>query len=251
MRLLYLMVDEVRPSPERAVRRIYQGQQAMPEKWIFLVESIQIGPPYYEENAVGHALAAPGIIHAVLRHQKDCDAILIACFSDPVVEAARAVSEVPVIGPGEASLVMTQLVARRFGIITILDSTVPEVEALTVRLGLVNRCVGIEVMDTGVTEIYPNVDATAEKLVRAGKRLVEKGADAIVLGCMSFGFHPFADRIREALGVEVIDPLRASIAALQATQTLGTRLGAPAPVLARPDSLAIFMEQLENEFVPL
>lgn len=221
----------------------------MPENWLFLVESIQIGPEYYEENAVGHMMAAPGILHAVLKHQNDCDAILIGCFSDPALEAARAVSRIPVIGPGEATMLMTRLVAQKFGVVTILESTLPEVRSMIARLGLGQQCVGIEVMDMRVTEIYEDPNAAAERLMRSGRRLVERGAEAIVLGCMSFGFHTFAAGMKEALGAEVIDPLRASIAALQATQTLGTRLGPPPPVLARPDSLNQYLARLESEFV--
>src|SRR5579875_196001 len=114
VRLLYLLVDETDPAPERVALRRTQGQQMVPAGWTFQVDSIRIGPEFYEENAVGHLLAGPGILHAVL----------IACFSDPALAAARAVSRLPVVGPGEASLLLAQLTARTFGVITILDSTV-------------------------------------------------------------------------------------------------------------------------------
>lgn len=251
MRLLYLLVDETDPAPERVALRRTQGQQMVPAGWTFQVDSIRIGPEFYEENAVGHLLAGPGILHAVLRHQDDSDAVIIACFSDPALAAARAVSRLPVVGPGEASLLLAQLTARTFGVITILDSTVPQVEESVAALGLAGRCVGIEVMAMTVSGISGDTAAATATLVETGRRLADRGAQAIVLGCMSFGFGPFAAVAEQELGVPVINPLRASIAALQATQTLGTRLGPPAPVLERPDSLHRFLHRLERDVAPV
>jgi hypothetical protein len=61
---------------------------------------------------------------------------------------------------------------------------------------------------------------------------------------MSFGFHPFADELRTKLRIGIIDPLRASVAALQAVQTLRVRLGPATAPLARPKELMHFLERL-------
>lgn len=246
MRLLYLLVDETSPSPERVDRRLRQGQAAMPEGWTFAVESIRIGPSYYEENAVGHAMAVPGIVHAILMHQRAYDAVLIGCFGDPGLAAARAMAEIPVIGPAEASFILVQLTARRFGLVTTGETDGPDLEMYLSALGPGAQCVGVEAIGIPIGEVFDDLPRTTERLLAAGRSLCARGAEAIVLGCMSFGFHPFANELRTELGIGVIDPLRASIAALQAVKTLDVRLGPTAPALERPQELIDFLARLEE-----
>jgi allantoin racemase len=250
VRLLYLLVDELAPSAERVERRLREGQAAMPPNWAFGVEPIRIGPAYYEENAMGHAMAVPGIVHAVLTRQSEYDAILIGCFGDPGLAAARTVARIPIIGPGEASLLLARLGGRTFGITTILASDVPELRVYVSALGLDERCAGIEAIGVPAESVYADLGRTSEALSAAASRLVERGAQVIVLGCMSFGFYPFARELRAAIGLDVIDPLRASIAALQAAATLDIRLGGIAPQLERPEELSRFLARLE-EAVPV
>src|SRR5579872_3745060 len=64
VRFLYLLVDETSPSPQRVDRRLREGQAVMPEGWRFDVRPIRIGPDFYEESVLGHALAVPGIVDA-------------------------------------------------------------------------------------------------------------------------------------------------------------------------------------------
>jgi allantoin racemase len=262
MRLLYLLVDEISPSPERVDRRLRQGQAAMPEGWSFDVRAIRIGPAYYEENVVGHAMAVPGILHAILTWQHEYDAVLIGCFGDPGLAAARAVAEIPIIGPAEAAFSLVRLTARHFGLIMLGGSALPDLDMYLSadprsRGDLQTpgpppgspdgaRCVGVETIGLPIGEVFGDTSRTTEQLLEAGRRLAARGAQAIVLGCMSFGFHPFADELQAKVGIEVIDPLRASIAALQAAQTLGVRLGPPPPVVERPEELREFLGRLEQ-----
>jgi allantoin racemase len=244
MRLLYLLVDEVSPSPERVDRRLRQGQAIMPQGWNFDVKSIRIGPPHYEENAIGHAMAVPGIVHAILTYQHEYDAVLIGCFGDPGLAAARAVAEIPVIGPAEASFVLVRLTARRFGLVTIGESDMPALEMYLSAAAPLAQCVGVETLDMPIDEVFEDISRTTERLLVAGRRLCACGAEAMILGCMSFGFHPFAHDLRSELGIGVIDPLRASIAALQAVETLQVRLGPAPPLIEHPKELVDFLARL-------
>jgi allantoin racemase len=244
MRLLYLLVDEVSPSPGRVDRRLRQGQAIMPPGWDFDVRSISIGPPHYEENVLGHALAVPGIIHSILAYQHECDAVLIGCFGDPGLAAARAMAEVPVVGPAEASFVLVRLTARRFGLVAMGESDIPTLETYLSADSSGARCVGVETLDMPIAEVLEDIPRTAARLVLVGERLRDRGAEAIILGCMSFGFHPFADELGARLGIGVIDPLRASIAALLAVKTLHVRFGPVPPAIERPKELMDFLARL-------
>jgi allantoin racemase len=133
------------------------------------------------------------------------------------------VAKIPVIGPAEAATTLVQLVAQRYGIITIVDSQIPELEAYLSSLEVRQRCVGVNAIGLQFYELVADPQDTLDRLEVAAGKLLEKGAEAILLGCMSFGFHPFAAPLQDRIGVPVIDPLRAGVAAARALVTLGVQ----------------------------
>jgi allantoin racemase len=153
------------------------------------------------------------------------DVIVLGCFGDPGLRPAREISRVPVIGGGEASVVLAQLYARRFGILQIRASNIPETEAALATLGLSSMCVGTGVIDMAFHEVLDDTTKTLDLLVREGRRLVDRGADVLILGCISLGLGPFTAELSDALQIPVINPVRAAIAAAQVFQTVGPPVG--------------------------
>lgn len=221
MRLLYIVVDDLHPSPEEVQRLTTGGNAAVGEGSSFVVEPIEIGPDHYYESAVGLAMAVPGILHKILSVQHRFDAALIGCFGDPGLRAARMVAKIPVIGAAEAASALAGLVAQRFGIVTIVDSEIPELEVYLSSIEARSRCVGVTAIGLEFYELVDDPADTLNRLEIASRQLLEKGAEAILLGCMSFGFYPFAGPLQDRLGVPVIDPLRAGVAAARTMLGLG------------------------------
>ena len=229
IRLLMLLVDDLTPDAAE-VERISSGIEAMaPGKVTVTVEPICFGLGHYYESSVGLAMAVPGVLHQVDRHQEDTDAIVLGCFGDPGLRAAREVSRVPVIGGGEASMVLAQLYARRFGIVTIRASNIPETEVALATLGLSGMCAGMGIIDMAFYELLDDTSKTLEILTREGRKLVDRGAETVILGCMSLGLGPFSAELSHALQVPVINPVRAALAAAQVFDTVGP------PVSGRPE----------------
>jgi allantoin racemase len=220
VKLLYIVVDDLHPSPEEVQRLTTGGSAAVGGGSSFVVEPIAIGPEHYYESAVGQAMAVPGILHKILSEQHRFDAAVIGCFGDPGLRAARAVAEIPVIGAAEAAVAIAGLVAQRFGIVTIVDSEIPELEVYLSSLEARSRCVGVSAIGLEFYELVDDPDDTLNRLETAGRKLLEKGAEAILLGCMSFGFYPFAGKLQSRLGIPVIDPLRAAVAAARTLLSL-------------------------------
>ncbi|MFI5281795.1 MAG: aspartate/glutamate racemase family protein [Candidatus Dormibacterales bacterium] len=221
MKLLYIVVDDLHPSPEEVQRLTTGGSAAVGEDSSFVVEPIAIGPDHYYESAIGMAMAVPGILHKILSEQHRFDAALIGCFGDPGLRAARMVAKIPVVGAAEAATALASLVAQRFGIVTIVDSEIPELELYLSSLEARSRCVGVSAIGLEFYELVDDPADTLNRLETASRKLLEKGAEAILLGCMSFGFHPFAAQLQERLGIPVIDPLRAGVVAAKAMLSLG------------------------------
>ncbi len=188
----------------------------MGEGSTFTVEPIDIGPAHYYENAVGLACCVPGILLKIIERQADFDAALLGCWGDPGLRAARAVARIPVIGAAEASVAFASMAAQRFGVVTIMGSDIPEIEAYLAWLGATGRCTGVRAVELPFYALVDDPDETLRRAVVESKALIAGGAQAILLGCMSFGFYPFARQLEDAVGVPVVDPLKAGVAAARA-----------------------------------
>ena len=225
IRLLFLIVDDL--DPDTAERgRIKDAIEAMaPGQVTVSVEPIRFGISHYYESATGLAMAVPGILDQVDRHQEDIDAIVLGCFGDPGLRAAREVSRVPVIGAGETSMVLAQLYARRFGIVHIRKTNMAECEVELATLGLSGKCAGQGAIEMAFYELLDDERKTFELLVRESRKLAERGAEAIILGCMSLGLGPFSAELAHTLQMPVINPVSAALAAAQVFDTVGPPVG--------------------------
>ena len=221
MNLLYVLVDDLHPSSDEVQRLTRGGLAAVGPGSSFTVQPIEFGPDHYYESAVGLAMCVPGILHKIITEQHRFDAALLGCFGDPGLRAARTVATIPVIGAAEASTALAQLVAQRYGIVTIVDSDIAEIEVYLSSLEVRSRCVGVNAVGLQFYELVDDPELTLSRLTVAAGKLIDKGAEAILLGCMSFGFHPFASHLQERIGIPVIDPLRAGVAAAQTMLSLG------------------------------
>lgn len=140
------------------------------------------GPASIESSA-DEAIAS-GVVVELVRDMPDLDGYLIACFGDPAVDAARELTEAPVVGIAEAAYIAATLVARRFAVITTLPRGIPELEDGLRAHGLDHRCVGVLPLEIPVTEQGSAFGATTEAILAASRQAVaDLGAEAVVLAC--------------------------------------------------------------------
>jgi allantoin racemase len=159
--------------------------------------------PMSIESEADAAVAAAEVVR-LMRSLEPHDAYLIACFGDPGLDAARELSDRPVVGIGEAAYGAASLVARRFAVITTLARGVPALEDALERRGLRSRCSAIEPLDIPVAEQGSNNPSTTSAIVQTGRRLVaDRGAEALVLACG--GMADVAVTVQAELGVPVCD----------------------------------------------
>src|SRR5579871_2788540 len=90
----------------------------LPEGSEVLAASPQRGPGSIESAA--DAVVAAAEMLALLGSLPPQDAYLVACFGDPGVDAARELTDAPVVGIGEAAFRAACLVGTRFGVVTTL-----------------------------------------------------------------------------------------------------------------------------------
>lgn len=187
---------------------------------------------YYDD-----ALALPGLLSAIAQADADgVDAHIIACFDDTGLDAARALSAVPVIGIGEAGFHMASLIAHRFAVVTTLQRSVPVIEANLQRYGLDRRCSAVRASEVAVLELEdPASGARARISAEIGRAIAESHAEAVVLGCA--GMADLARSLSEEHGVPVIDGVASAMMMAEGVVRIGlktSKAGAYAAPRAKP-----------------
>jgi Asp/Glu/hydantoin racemase len=170
------------------------------------VATVAEGPPGIYSWQDWHAAVAP-LCRAVAA--APADAYLVACASDPGLEAVREVTDRPVLGVFRCAVAAALLRAERFGVIALVDASIAR-HALALRaLGAEARLAAEIAMNTSI-EALLDPHAARAALLATGMRLVERGAGAVILGCTGMAGHRAA--LEAALGVPVIEPCQAAVA---------------------------------------
>lgn len=155
------------------------------------------------------AEVAPMVVDMVSR--SSADAFVIACFSDPGVAKARTVTDRPVIGIAEAAYYAVLQWAPRFGVVSLGPSSIARHAVHIERLGLTGRLAADRSADLSVAEANDPHSAGAA-VAEVAKILRDRdGAGVVILGCAGMGGHRPA--LQRELGIPVIDPVQAAVAA--------------------------------------
>src|SRR5258705_153055 len=159
------------------------------------------------EGFYDEAFAVPGLIRALLE-APDADAGIIACFDDTGLDAARSVARFPVVGICEAAVVTAGQLAKRIAIITTLPRSIAPLEELVRRYGFADRAL-VTACNVAVLDLERTGSDAAEKLDAEIALALDKGAEAIVLGCA--GMADLALTLSQRFGVPVIDGAAAAL----------------------------------------
>ena len=139
--------------------------------------------PYTVEGALDAALATAGMLEVVAAHKDPFDAVVVACFSDPGVEALRMLVRVPVIGIGAASFLQAACLGQHFAIVTPAVATPARYAAVTATMGLSRQFVGTYQTPLSVRDFESDDPAVVETLVFHAEQAVKDGADCLLFGC--------------------------------------------------------------------
>jgi allantoin racemase len=170
------------------------------------------------EGFYDEAFAIPGLIQAFL-NAPDADAGIIACFDDTGLDAARSVAAFPVVGICEAALVTAGQLARRIAVVTTLPRSIVPLEELVRRYGFAERA-SVSACNVAVLELERPGSGAEEKLDAEIALALDRGAEAIVLGCA--GMADLAASLSQKFGVPVVDGVAAAVK--QAEALVGLKL---------------------------
>lgn len=187
------------------------------------VEIEEISPSWGPRSIEGHYedyLAAAATVETIRQRAADYDGVIIACYGDPGLYAAREVSPVPVVGIAEASMLMACTVAHKFSIVTVLPRILPLLEDLVRHVGMESRCASIRSTSLSVLDIERDPTLAEREITAEAKRAVaEDRAEAILLGCAGMG--PLDKAIEPQVGVPVLDGVACAVTMLEGVLDYG------------------------------
>jgi allantoin racemase len=173
---------------------------------VFDVATLQDGPPAVYTWRDWHAAVGP---LCRLIERETADAYIVACASDPGIEAARATTTKPVLGVFRSAVAVAVARAERFGVIAIVDASKGRHMAALRAMGLEHRLADEIALNVSMDTLL-DPEAARARLIETGHALVQAGAETVILGCTGMAHH--RDAIEQAIGVPVIEPCQAAAA---------------------------------------
>lgn len=173
------------------------------------------------ESAYDEAYAIPPTLELVKKaNVEGYDAVILACFSDPGLEAAKEISAIPVVGIEEATLHMAAMLGAKFSIMTPRKQRIAsKCEHVHMR-GLAHFLASVRSLNLSVAETDADPAKTKRRLMEVANAAVETdGAEVIIMGCA--GMAGYAEEIEQALNIKVLDPAAVALKTAEAMADLG------------------------------
>jgi len=184
------------------------------------VKNVSEGP-LAVQSAYDEALAVPRVVEMVKKANEEAyNAVIVACFSEPGIDAAKEVSQIPVLGIAQVALHIAALLGHKFCIVTPLKTRVPAKEEHVRRLGMERLLASVRAMNMTVLETDAKPEETKDTVLKIGKKAIEEdGAEVIILGCA--GMEGYAEELTQKLGVPVLEPTSVTLKVAEAMVDLG------------------------------
>jgi len=169
--------------------------------------TLKEGPPGIESQQDVDGLIPPLV--SFVSKQKNYDAFVIACYSDPGLHSVREVTRKPVLGIAECGILTALTLGHKFGVIAILQKSIPRHLRYMGALGVMDRLAGELPVGLGIAEMADK-KKTFTRMVEVGKTLRDQhGANVIVMGCAGMAEH--RKPLQDAVGVPVVEPTQAAV----------------------------------------
>jgi allantoin racemase len=150
--------------------------------------------------------------------KKGYDAFIIGCASDMALKECRALTNIPVVAPTEASALLAATMGDRFSVIDLQTFTRPVIEGAIRNAGVISKLASIrspEGLDAAKAAKMSAggqqdqlVDLLKAEMIKAVK---EDGAEAVFVSCIVTSALVSMKKVWEIEGVPVIDILAASL----------------------------------------
>lgn len=159
------------------------------------------------------------IVKSVLQAEREgFDSVVITCYFDPGVTAARALLNIPVVGAAESSMHIATMMGSRFATVTSDTRYVAPMTQILHRYSMSNFAIERNpVRSIGLSEsqflssLANNQSRIIKDFTEVAKGCIQDGADVIIAGCGVMAPVLTLNGLRDVDGVPVVDPNLVSI----------------------------------------
>jgi len=167
------------------------------------------GPPAIQGREDGQLAEDPLLKLIGEASDEGASAIIIGCFDDTALEAARTIANCPVIGIGQAAYHLAAIAGGRFSVVTTLDVSIPILEENIYAYGLGGQLSKVRASGVPVLALEQDANAATDQvLAEIGKAAREDDIQTVVLGCG--GMVDIEQRSADITDIRLIDGVRAA-----------------------------------------
>ena len=149
------------------------------------------GPAAIQGPEDGVACIPPLLTLVRKASEMGATAIIIGCFDDTGLDAARDIASCPVIGIGQAAYHMAVLSGARFSVVTTLAVSVPILEKNIHAYGFISQLARVRASGVPVLDLETDPAGTADVVVgEINRAVIEDKVETVVLGCAGMGHIP-------------------------------------------------------------
>lgn len=135
------------------------------------------------------------VVESVIKERNNFDAVIIGCFPDPGLYVLREQLDIPVIGLGEAAMLVAATLGSKFAVVSVSQMINPNMELSLKKYGLENRGIyrpirAVEPPITAQDDVNGYVDPFEVIIPRLNKvalECIKDGAEVILTGCGYIG----------------------------------------------------------------
>ena len=170
--------------------------------------TLKEGPPGIETQPHVDGVVAP-MVRMVREKESRYAAFVIACYSDPGLHSVREATRKPVLGISECGILTALTLGQRFGVIAILQQSIPRHLRYVGALGVTDRLAAELPVGLKVVELSDE-EKTFGRMVAVGRTLREQhGADVVIMGCA--GMARYRKPLQDEIGIPVVEPTQAAV----------------------------------------
>lgn len=156
------------------------------------------------------------------------DAYAIATLPEPGLREIRALVDIPVVGHGEASMLLSCMLGRKFGVLVFIKELADLLADNVARHGLQERFAGARDVGFRFNDVLAGYDNPARLISQfeaAARELIAQGADVIIPGEAPLCVLLAANGVAAVDGVPVIDSICAWVKAAETLVDLRQKSG--------------------------
>lgn len=213
----------INPNISQDVTRLIENEasRSIRSTTELTMATARFGVAYIETRAEA-LIGGYAAMQIAAEHYEQHDAIVVAAFGDPGLNALREIMPIPVVGMTEAALMSACQHGGRFSVIAISQRIQAWYRECIASHGLEGRLASIRALDEPLQHIGRVQENQGERLIELGRRAVkEDGADVLILaGAPLAGL---ARSVSDRMPVPTIDGVTCALIQAQAMVDMAAR----------------------------